>query len=279
MATWDRNTPWRQGHTLTTETALTLGLVGEADTANSVVVVISHDCDLVQNAEIEPCAEAIIGLRINAPDGNFTYAKNSRRLHLPFTEESSTVYLDLRATDKQLVPKDTIAGHLPNHKMSLSRSDRSVLQRWLAARYRRSAFPDEFERRLQASGLDKRIAKIIEPLGPYIIAVFFDVDDGEEIQREASDDPYTLRIHLLYSTENEPEAAMDAAAQAAHKISDAFRTRGSGSENNRSGIALLECEAISDFAMTFAMSVQVKKWNADYLTFRAGGDSDPTLPD
>jgi hypothetical protein len=38
MAAWDRKTPWRQGHALTNEAALELGLVPEKAVATAVVM-------------------------------------------------------------------------------------------------------------------------------------------------------------------------------------------------------------------------------------------------
>lgn len=269
MAAWNRHTPWRQGHALTNETAITLGLVRVDEATTAVAMVVSHDCDLTQTPEVEPSIEIIVGGRIAAADGNFSHAKNPRRLHLPCTENGSTIYLDLRARDKRGIPKDHLATHLPNANMALTPEDCSVLQRWLAARYRRSAFPEEFERRLDETGLDKRIAKILEPLGTHLIAIFFDVDEGKELERRGSDDLYILRIDLLYSTEHDPVAAFDAAEQSASAISAAFRERCFVAGKGWQGLELVSCEPISDDAMTYRMSTQLKKWNAEYLSLRA----------
>src|SRR5215469_16523854 len=147
MAEWDRRTPWRQGQALTSDTASRLGLSGAEESRKALVLVISHDCDLTQSCEIEPFVEVLVGRRVAAVDGNFTHAKNPRRLHLVAGQGGAALYLDLVARDKRLVPKEQLAGELPDETFALAPRDRSVLQRWLAARYRRSAFPDEFNRR------------------------------------------------------------------------------------------------------------------------------------
>jgi hypothetical protein len=234
-------------------------------------VVVSHDCDLAQSPEVEPHVEVIVGRKIATADGNFTHAKNPRRLHLLFKENALTTYLDLQAKEKTLVSKDDLIPHVPSN-MRLSPSDRSVLQQWLAARYRRSAFPDEFIRRLQGTGTEKRIAKIIEPLGAHLIAVFFDVDEGEEVERKEPTDSYMLRIDLLYSTRDDPIAALKSAEDAARAISAAFRACYFSAGKGWHGIELLDCDVSSDEAMTYAMSTNLKKWNADYLSLRAQTD-------
>jgi hypothetical protein len=273
MAAGDRQTLWRQGHTLTNEAAVGLGLVRPDEIATALVIVISHDCDLTQCSEVEPCVETIVGHRIAAADGNFTHAKNPRQLHLPCEENGATVYLDLRARDKRSISKEDFAAHQPNGVITVAPRECSVLQRWLAARYRRAAFPDEFERRLQETGLYKRIAKIIEPLGMHLVAIFFDVDEARGIERDGADDLYTLGVYLLYSTEHDPTAALGAAADAVQAISAAFRDKCFVHQGWRN-IELVACEPISDTAMTYAMSVQLKKWSADYFSLR-GKENDP----
>jgi hypothetical protein len=269
MAAWDRKTPWRQGHALTNETAVALGLVPEKAVATAIVMVVSHDCDITQDPEIEPTIEVIIGARVGVADGNLTHAKNPRRLHLACTANGSAMCIELRATSKLEIPKDCFAGHLPNAGLEVAPNDLSILQRWLAARYRRAAFPDEFEDRLRKTGVGERIKKIVEPLGTHLVAIFFDVDEGKEVERKGPDDRYLLGVDLLYSTESDPVAALSAAERAASAISAAFRERCFIAGKAWQEIELLRCEPISDEAMPYATSTQLKRWNADYLSLRA----------
>ncbi len=275
MVAWDRDTPWRQGHVLTSESNVALGVVRAEDAGSAVAVVISHDCDLAQGSETEPSVEIIVAKRIDAANGNFTHAKNSRRLHLECVVDGVTAYLDMQAQGKREIKKDDLAGHAPSPNVIVKPEDRSVLQRWLAARYRRAAFPDEFERRLNDTGVSKRIGKILEPLGRHLVAVFFDVDDGEERDREGAEDLYVLRIDLLYSTEDDPAAALEAAEKAATSIAAAFRDRCFDVGAGWKWIELVGCEPISDEAMTYAMSTQLKRWNMDYLSLRADPPAEP----
>ena len=275
MAAWDRDTPWRQGHVLTNESSVALGVVRADDVGSALAVVISHDCDLAQGPETEPSIEIIVARRVEAANGNFTHAKNSRRLHLECAVDGVTTYLDIRAQGKAEIKKAALADHAPNASVVEKPEDRSVLQRWLAARYRRAAFPDEFERRLNDTGVSKRIAKILEPLGKHLVAVFFDVDAGVEQDRKGPEDLYVLRIDLLYSTEDDPAAALEAAEKAAASIAAAFRERCFDAATGWKWIELVGCEPISDEAMTYAMSTQLKRWNMDYLSLRADPPAEP----
>jgi hypothetical protein len=275
MAAWNRDTAWRQGHVLTSESGVALGVVAAENTETTFAVIISHDCDLAQDPGAEPLVEIIVARRIEKADGNFTHAKNSRRLHLACAMGGAAVYLDMQVLEKTTIKKAALAGHLPSESAVIKPEDRSVLQRWLAARYRRAAFPDEFERRLNDTGVSKRIAKILEPLGKHLVAVFFDVDEGAEQIRKGEDDLYLLRIDLLYSTEDDPVAALEAAEKAAASMSAAFRDRCFDPEAGWKWIELVSCEPISDEAMTYAMSTQLKRWNMDYLSLRAEPPAEP----
>jgi hypothetical protein len=270
MAEWDRRTPWRQGHVLTAETVATLGLLSDTDHVDPLVVVVSHDCDLAQDPSSEPVIEVIIGRRVDKPDGNFTHGKNPRRLHVLGTDVGTAICIELMATARRSVAKQDLTGHLPSATVLIDAAGMNILQHWLAARYRRSAFPDAFDNYLAEMGVARRVAKILEPLGNHIVAVFFDVDEAVEREHANPNDPFTLSIDLLYSTDTDPAAAEDAAGTAAKEITAAFRDRCFDKATNKwQGIELLACMPISDVALTYAMSLQLKRWNADYISLRA----------
>jgi hypothetical protein len=176
---------------------------------------------------------------------------------------------DMIASPKISVPKGKFSAYKPVDAIRLSAPERIILQRWLAARYRRSAFPDEFDTRLERTGLRDRLGKILKPSGALIAAIYFDVDQGEEVSRVRSDDPYTLAIYLLFSTEVDPDAAEHAAEAAKLAISKAFRDKCLSKANGKwSDIELIECEAISDQAMTVRQAESFKRWSADHISLR-----------
>ena len=210
MARWGRDTPWRQGHVLPDNGAKALGLLSEA-AHTKIAIVVSHDCDLAQDPSVEPFVEVIVGRRIEAADGNFSYAKNARRLHLTFSGGSEHFTVELLARLKIAIKKGQLVEYEPVETTKLTVAEHTILQRWLAARYGRAAFPDEFDKRLEETGLRDRLGKILRSSGSSISAIYFDVDYGETVFRSGARDPYTLSIYLLYSTEIDPEAAGRAA--------------------------------------------------------------------
>src|SRR3954447_794189 len=152
MAEWSRQTPWRQGQLLSDEALKALLGKEPPDAA----IVISHDCDLAQSPEHEPLVELIVGRIVEKFDGNYTHAKNARRLHLPIGVDGAVI-LDLTATQKIPVPKEALAAFQPDSSLRPSSTASATLQQWLALRYRRAAFPDEFDRRLSATKMADRL--------------------------------------------------------------------------------------------------------------------------
>jgi hypothetical protein len=255
---------------LTADSVISLQLAPDADSAAHLAIVVSHDCDLVQSPDVEPMVEVIIGRRVDDPDGNYMHGKNPRRLHVSAVEAGSVAWIELTATTRRSVAKEDLSGHAPSTTLLIDSNSLSTLQYWLAARYRRSAFPDAFDRHLGERGIARRLAKILEPTGNHILAVFFDVDEGIVREHEGDDDPFTLSINLLYSTASDPDYAETAANEAAEAIKTVFHDRCFDPKIGRwRGIELLDCSAISDEALTYAMSLKLKRWNADYISLRA----------
>lgn len=244
------------------------------ESPSAIVVIVSHDCDILQSPDTEPNVEVLYGCPIEIPDGNFTHAKNPRKLHLPFTTAGRELMVELLATEKFALSKEALVNFEPDRDYSLPWEQLSTLQRWLAARYRRAAFPDAFEKRLDTTGMKDRLTKIFASLGEHIHAVFFDVDDGEEIKREAPENTYTLDIYLLYNTGRDPKIAEDVVTQACKKIVDTFRAKLYFNDRGWQHIELRDCVPISDYAMTYRDSILLKKWNIDYMSLR-----DPSQPE
>lgn len=219
-------TEWRQGHALDDEAAAALDLVSRAGPDNTIVVVVSHDCDIAADPAVEPSVEVVIGHRIDKL-GAAANGKNARRLHIPFFQGDAEIPVELETTTKTCVPKHAVLNGKPKGDMTLSPEGLVTLRHWLAARYHRAAFADEFEQRLKAKPgkLGEKITKAMDDAGEHVLAVFFDVDGGDEKERNGPDDVYELRVILLYdSMKNEP-AAYEAAQRAADAIEAASRPR------------------------------------------------------
>ncbi|WP_395024582.1 hypothetical protein [Comamonas odontotermitis] len=265
---WNRDTPWRQGHLLCSEAIKAFNL---GDTNQTLAIVATHDCDLAQSPDGEPNIEIIVGSLINEANGNVTHAKNSRKLHLEFIGEQP-LWSEFQATAKISIDKMELNKFKPRLDFLLSPENSAVFQMWLASRYRRSAFPDEFERRLvKECKLAEKIAKAVKPHGERIVGVFFDVDEGVETTRNGPDDTYTLDIVILHSADIEPAStpSQDAASAAAKAIEDSFQDKLFKPTGTWQHIELRFCESISEATLTYQQFKQMKRWRLDHISLAA----------
>ena len=269
MPEWTRNTPWRQGHILPDAAVQALGLVPpQASPGDTVVIVASHDCDLAQLPASEPMIEVVVGCRITDLDGNCTHAKTARKLHLCFNGVAP-LFAEFVATDKRSVSKEALAPFQPDSASSLPAAEHRTFQRWLAARYRRSAFSDEFETRLKGSKLAERITRAVRPHSAAITTVLFDLDEGEDVVRTEPDDPYQLGIVLLHATEPDAAVAETAATAAAATIRAAFKA-----VPKSCGIELIYLDVLSEEAMSVRQFRLLRPWRLEHISLGA----DPQQP-
>ncbi|MBK5012479.1 hypothetical protein IAE33_004339 [Pseudomonas sp. S60] len=283
MVSWSRSTPWRQGYIVDSETLAQLGIIIDCDGQQKVIAVVAtHDCDLAQVAAGEPEVELILGtILAEKLDGNYTHCKTARRLHLELTGTDQRLLCEFDASKRVRIPKEhqdpskAFISYEPARTFLMSGQERSIFQRWLAARYRRSSFPDEFDRRLRDTKVAERLAKLFKDTGNHIPAVFFDVDQGMERARDGSDDLYELSILVLYKTDEDPEIAEEAAQAAVKAIEELFESRcRTGEGKTWKWIELIEIDVISDEALTYSQSLNLTRWQADYVSLR----SDPEQP-
>lgn len=270
---WTRDTPWRQGHVLTADASQALGLIHPEASDSTCVVIISHDCDLANDAlQIEPDVEVIVGRHVSKGDGNYYWAKAPRTLHVDVLQNGIPAVVELVATAKRSIPKRALAEFTPDTTHVFPGKSLSALRSWLGVRYNRAAFPDPFVNRLSQSKVDKRLAKIIEPVGNLLSAIYFDVDGGNEINH-SDGSPYDLKIVLAYPPGDDPEQTADDVEKIETAITTLFAEKHFDQATDKwSGIALKGCMSISEDDLPMSKARLLTQWRLEYMTLKADDD-------
>jgi hypothetical protein len=266
-----RDTDWRQGDLLTREAAAALGLVAAVDEERRVIV-ITHDCDLPHGSEL--CVEVIVAEMVVKEDPQLSYAKNPRRLHLAYEGiNAAPLILELRHGDRRSVPKGDFAERaVKDHSLALPIDAKRILKQWLAARYGRPAFPNEFEERLRKGKVERKIAKILEPDAKYLVGLFFDL--GEQRGTEAIEgEPYALSVSVVYDANEGGADARGAAERVAMQLRELFENT-YGKPDVATEIALDACEAVANTYLTLADLRRVDQWRLEYISLRDGEQGD-----
>lgn len=254
---------WQQGDLIPLDSALSLGLPNEE---NTYWVLVSHDCD-INNADFdkEPCAEVIRGDLVAGLSGEDSNAKHSRRLDLELTNSGSPVKLKLRAASKRLIDRRMLLA-ISSPTVKLDRSKLFILRKWLAARYKRAAFANEFNNRLayrysKKDSLLKRLQSHLDSTGEIVRAVLFDVDKGRPIERDPST-IYELTIVLLYQGDFESGELCD---EICRKIEHDFRAA-FYQNDSWNLIKLNDCFPMSEEDMRVNELAQFDEYNLDHLS-------------
>lgn len=266
-----RNTPWRQGHLIATDDWQGAGFEPLQD--GHVAVVITHDCDIAAEPEVEPGIELIVARRVEKLEGNYAASKNARKLHVPYEYRNEAVVFELAHRARITIEKKKLESLRPAGGPA-SAADRKTLQRWLGARYHRPAFPNKFEARLRAEKLDEKIAKALDPAGGWVDALLFDLKDDRDREIEDAAEPYTLEILVLYSTVKDATEGAKAAGQVQKKLQEIFEKLYDKKTGWRS-IELVSCEIVADTELSYAVWTTVQHWRLDHLSLRANPQQEP----
>lgn len=265
---WTRDTPWRQGRVLSADAVEALGLKNPIDETATVVVVISHDCDLaIDNLNAEPDVEVIVGRRVDIQNGNYSWGKAPRTLHLTLARDGAPITVELVATSKRLVSKHEMAQHEPDSAMVLDGRGLAVLRGWLSARYNRTAFPDAFVERMRDAKLDGKLAKVLEPHGELISFMYFDIDDGQIVERPVNS-PYQLSIVLVYPPGDDPDVTADAADKVVEAVEKICEQR----LKAKADIVLKTCLAISEDDIPISQARVLMQWRLEHMTLKDDDD-------
>ena len=276
---WSRNTGWRQGSVLPTELAAELGYRHPKAPDDTCVVVISHDCDIANDdLATEPGVEIIVGRRLAAPSPGYTRTRSPRTLHLEIERNGGRIAVELVSTAKACIEKKELVGKHPDRSYRIEATSLYILRHWLAVRYNRSAFPEEFERRIKSkTDIADRLEKILRHYDPPISTVFFQLDTLEE--RSPSDtSPYKLRIFLAYEPGPEPDLSGERADEAAARISELFRKRCIDQQTHKwVHLELIDCVAVSEDEFPVSLAKNLQQWRLEHLSLNENRESAPPM--
>jgi hypothetical protein len=264
---WSRNTLWRQGSVLNKANFQAAGLTNPPDF--DLAVAISHDCDIasdkiVNDIYVEPVVEFVFARIIEKPDGNNTYGKNPRILHLGCIYDGKSTAVELVAVGKTIVSKDVLKAFEPDESYDLN-SSRQVLQSWLAARYRRHALPNSLVERLRdfLAYVDKQGKQ--HSAG--ILSFRVNYEPKEEL---TSDEPYEFWLNIIYSIDNSDYASIaeEMASDLKQKFSDKVLKADAGK------VDLRDCKSFSESEFTVRRMRETEEYRLEYLSHR----NDPPDP-
>jgi hypothetical protein len=153
-------------------------------------LVLTQDCDLLQKArDKEPWCELLACKQVKKPDGRMQQGKNPRRIHFPFTQDSNAAWLQASVHDRVRISRPLLQDATPDQECFLSSGTVRTVVGWFVRRYTRSAFPDNFNNRIETAG--PAVDAILRTNGGAVDAIFVLLNDHGEL---LPDQPYTVEV-------------------------------------------------------------------------------------
>lgn len=255
---WSRNPSWRQGSVLLKQDFQRVGLEQPSDI--DLAIAISHDCDIANDRlDVEPTVEFIFARILDSQNGNYTYGKNPRILHLGYTCGDQTIFCELLASKRLILQKEVLGEIQPDTTYKLTNS-RQILQSWLASRYRRHALPNSLVERLRA--VFKHIDNEGKKNAAGILSFRLSYDPEEELPPE---EPYELSISIVYITDQNEYTEM--AKKIALNLNKSFPNLLEKTKENGK-VDLRECAAISEMEFTLRDMRDTVEYHLEHLSYR-----------
>lgn len=184
-------------------------------------VVISHSCDLFnESLDEEPFVEILLGFESGvcsdgARRGNQTHGKNPRALCLEIydAEDDAPTWAEFRPFWRLEIPRDDLVHYSPDHSRYLTDRGLRVLVQWLAHRYSRAAFPDEFNARLNKAR--NKLKSIHKRISPNVSALYARLHPEGEVEK---DDRYSA--NFLVAVPEAHEADLEAVESEMQKLEE-----------------------------------------------------------
>ncbi len=197
-----RASRWRQGSIVRRSDAgqvlaKSIDQVPHQETAPPCLVVISQDCDLLRDPDIEPYAELILCREAAHPEPLYQNGRNPRRLHIETIGPRETVaWLDITIHDRFRIEKKALAGVSVDDTHWMKAGEVRLLGRWLAKRYTRPAFPDAFNQRLEH--VDKKLEALFKSRdGRVVTGIYVAVSEEEYLDERA----YEIGVRITANIE------------------------------------------------------------------------------
>lgn len=228
--------------------------VDESDYA----MVVSQSCDLVHHdLNNEPSAVILVLKSVDSGKPELMHGRNPRLLHFQSIDGRS---FEAWAWNQIPIARELLAEKEANAGAELAPKVLRCVLDWLAKRFTRIAFPDDFNEALKSKS--SAIGKLLKKNHELFTEILLNVSPFDELE---ADQHYELACYLLMGAgiHDEPQQLTKARAVAA-KLEKLFED---------CGIGVMECSPVSEATLTVAELNELVRWDYDHLTHRASADS------
>jgi hypothetical protein len=248
---------WRQGAVLPHK-LLPDGTVPPSVAADTKLIIISHDCDLVNNSyTAEPFLEFFVASPKpnDARDGRTFFGKNPRRLQFVAQENGEDRLYEIDVQHKYRVDRKILETGARDTTVKISAEDVLVIAKWAARRYYRPSLPTALLNRITPR-VKNKLSKKMEKDGEVVSRLWVALNTLKELP---ASEPYRLilRIAVLKDVCED-----DAKEQRALSIVSEMRRLLAECE----GIEVEDADLATESDLTLEDVRHMSPWDFDYLS-------------
>ncbi len=178
---------WRQGSFLPSDMVLALAAEHACEHATHAVV-IAQDCDVTHpDLQVEPFVEILFLHPLDVVNPGLQDGKSSRILHLEAIQGAGNRCFKAQPWNQARIRREMLATASPDTSLSLRPGTLRGMIQWVADRYTRTGFPDEFVRRIQA--IDPALKRLMKDDGQAFWRILVSLDSSEEL---GADQAYSM---------------------------------------------------------------------------------------
>jgi len=221
-----------------------------------LLLVITQTCDLINPSfEKEPVFEVLLlKRRLSQADRRCKDGQNPREIHMDIEYEECAGLYVAKPFERFFIDRTTIKSLTPMY--FLSDAQRVTVVDWLAKRYKRIAFPDEFDSRWKPR--KEKIKKIMHNELAMVKGVYLKIIPFKELSTE---EEYKLEVILLMeSTDFDNCELYEKCKRNGQKLEDEF--------NNCDGIGLQSIGPVSIAEISVEEFQDLVLWDYSYISYR-----------
>jgi len=182
-----RENGWRQGMVLPLAAMSAQEKHCSCDNKDGVIaIVVSQSCDVLHHClNNEPMVEILIASRIDKQNNAFIHRRHPRKLHFPIVQNNETVWYEANICHRHCIERRVLAEHSPDMGLQIHPDDVKTISLWIASRYLRHAFPDNFVKRIDRN----RIRKLLkQEKSAYLSGIYLCLSSHDELPDDESYD-------------------------------------------------------------------------------------------
>ncbi len=248
---------WRQG-TVLPHKLVPEGALPASATIDTKLVVISHDCDLVNASyEAEPYVEFFVARLMpdTARDGRLFNGKNPRRYQF-FAEDSGARRLyEVDVHEKYRIPRRTLEGGTRDQTITINSADVRNLGKWAMRRYHRPSLPTAFLNRVSNAAKSK-MSKKLEREGEDVLGVYLGFNSVDELR---DGEPYRIIVRVVVSAEASEDEVRE--RRALSVVAEVQKLLAQCPD-----ISVEDADVVSEMDFSMYDLRTMVKWDFDYLS-------------